>query len=547
MGEWGMGRGSGAGRPAQELRARRRFAAVLLASVCASIAAAMPAIAGSPSSPVPEPGAEQRTLDDYLGNLRAFAPKGEPLAKVGDAKAAPVFEEPCFSQTRRDQEDSSAFDVIWHQLSYDCENRSWLLLATTRDAWATSRFEELDFVVNVDGRSTGCNGFDRIMYLYRDPDDANFYGGMVLTPTCDSGDWSAVALSARFMVEGGDGYVGLVMPMSALRGTSSFTWRGALWGTTSAGDFFPSSGAHPAGNWDAMGDGGGFKGSSTAAMGSGYDLVVPGDFNGDGIGDALLSSRGSGAEETRFGKWATGLGAAQLEATGVRYNLAVPGDFNGDGYDDVLFYGRGARADRLRVGSRSGRLRSGPALSIEAVFDMAVPGDFNSDGREDVVFYRDGATSASLRLGNGRGGFLTERSVALPRAFDDVASGGFNRDRFADLLWYASGNTRDVEKLGNAQGTFTAGPAVDIDPVYSDLLAGDFDGNLRADVVFYGRGSRGDALRYSRTTGELRAGPRVDQDCACLPAVGDFNGDGRDDVLWYSAAGRDGVWFGKHQ
>jgi glycerophosphoryl diester phosphodiesterase len=76
-------------------------------------------------------------------------------------------------------------------------------------------------------------------------------------------------------------------------------------------------------------------------------------------------------------------------------------------------------------------------------------------------------------------------------------------------------------------------------------LLGDFDGDGRADLLWYGPGAKDDHLWLGRPSRNFVGSP-VTVRGGYLPLVGDYNGDRRGDVLWYRpGAGSDVVWFGR--
>jgi glycerophosphoryl diester phosphodiesterase len=81
----------------------------------------------------------------------------------------------------------------------------------------------------------------------------------------------------------------------------------------------------------------------------------------------------------------------------------------------------------------------------------------------------------------------------------------------------------DVPAPAPAHERRRAGPA----------LHGDFDGDGRGDIVWYGPGAEPDHHWYGRANGQFGGTPLVIEG-VYEPLVGDFDGDGRSDVFWYA-------------
>ncbi|HEY3831083.1 MAG TPA: VCBS repeat-containing protein [Acidimicrobiia bacterium] len=76
-------------------------------------------------------------------------------------------------------------------------------------------------------------------------------------------------------------------------------------------------------------------------------------------------------------------------------------------------------------------------------------------------------------------------------------------------------------------------------------VTGDFNGDGKTDVLVYAAGKRADTLWYGTSTG-FRAGAPVSINGLYFPFAGDFNGDGHDDILWFPLlqGGETSVWYG---
>lgn len=63
--------------------------------------------------------------------------------------------------------------------------------------------------------------------------------------------------------------------------------------------------------------------------------------------------------------------------------------------------------------------------------------------------------------------------------------------------------------------------------------AGDFDGDDRDDIVWYGPWDRSDSLWQGTATGGRFTSASIDQRGTFVPLAGDFDGDGYSDIYWY--------------
>lgn len=181
-------------------------------------------------------------------------------------------------------------------------------------------------------------------------------------------------------------------------------------------------------------------------------------------------------------------------------------------------------------------------------------GDFTGDGRDDIVWYGPWDRPDSMWTGTGTGGSfgtaaLDQRGTFLPLA------GDFDGDGDGDIYWYQPGpdpkvadpccnyepNARKDELwLGGSSGwtkrtlsqPWTAAPSV-----------GDFNGDGRTDILWARPGPASDAIWFFDANGVPRS-QAITVHGYYRPVVGDFDGDGIDDIFWYGPGKiADGVWW----
>ncbi len=279
-----------------------------------------------------------------------------------------------------------------------------------------------------------------------------------------------------------------------------------------------------------------------------WSRSLRGDFDGDGLsdlagravstGDWYVSlSSGSAFVTTRWGNW----------SPAAAWRPVLTGDFNGDGRTDIA--GRSAETGDWYVAVSSGTAfvttRWG-RWSAGTAWGQALAGDFNGDGRTDIAGRAASTGDWYVSLSNGSA-FSTSRwgNWPLSTVWSDVLNGDFDGDGRTDIAGRAAdtGNWWVSRSDGVSFVTATGGrwsPA----STWQSVMAGDFNADGRTDII--GRtASRGDwwvglanpAGGFATTNfGKWSTG--IDWLDICL---GDFNGDGRADVL--GRAQNTGAWW----
>lgn len=172
-------------------------------------------------------------------------------------------------------------------------------------------------------------------------------------------------------------------------------------------------------------------------------------------------------------------------------------------------------------------------------------GHLNNDDHPDLVTANNADGTVSVRLGNGLGGFGGEQVFPADLYPEYLAVGDIDGDGHNDLAMVQSGNWGVSVLLGNGDGTFEPPINVALNSGEATSLAvGDFDADGKMDLAvgttfyygYYSGGGWNDAnvevlLGYSRENGfATQTWTYLGYGTIGGLAVGDFGGDGYDDV-----------------
>ncbi|HEX9105404.1 MAG TPA: FG-GAP-like repeat-containing protein, partial [Polyangia bacterium] len=243
-------------------------------------------------------------------------------------------------------------------------------------------------------------------------------------------------------------------------------------------------------------------------------------------------------------------------------HVMLTGDFDGNGKSDALFYygGDGNWWMGLSDGTNLAWHAAANLASLGNLVDgkhAFYTGDFDGNGKSDVLVY--GSADGSWRLGLSDGTNLAWSVASTTPGYGDLLDGAhrtfvgdFSGDGKSDVLFYNKGDgnwwlgTSTGTSLTWAKAASTSGYGNLLDGSHA-LYTGDFDGNGKRDVLMYYNGdgnwwlgaSDGAHLNWSQAASTSGFGNLLEGSHRVV--VGDFDGNGKSDVLMYYNG--DGNWW----
>ena len=301
--------------------------------------------------------------------------------------------------------------------------------------------------------------------------------------------------------------------------------------------------------------------SASAAAGGGVQLtIVPrdvhNDFNADGQTDFILRDTQSGwlTDWRAFGEGKfVNNGALTSLFFSADWKVAGTGDFNGDGRDDFLLRNDSGWLTNWLGASQAEFTNNGANASLFFAPEWKVSGtgDYNGDGRSDLLLRRDDGWLTNW-LGTSTGSFTNNganTSLFFTTDWKVISTGDFNGDGISDLLLRRDDGWL-TDWLGTPDGGFTnngANTSLFFTADWKVIGTGDFNGDKIDDLLlrrddgwitdWLGNANGGFTNNGSNTALFLSTDWKIS-------SIGDFNNDGREDILLRHDSGWMTNWLG---
>lgn len=260
--------------------------------------------------------------------------------------------------------------------------------------------------------------------------------------------------------------------------------------------------------------------------------------NNDGYPDLITANYQSNNVSSLLNNKAGAFPAAIVTAAGEQPNMVAAADVTGDGNADAVVanIGGGSNDFRLLRSNGSSLNMAVGSLYIEAVPSAIAIADVDKDGKLDLLLGNSNTGKANILTGDGTGNFVKKTDVVVGNQPWAFATADMDGDGNMDLVSSLYLGYRMGVLLGTGSGSFGVAKTTDTGTASypTGVALADFDGDLRPDVAvaLYGFNQLG-VLR--NTGGGVLATPiNIDIIAGAAPravAVGDFNGDGKPDLV----------------
>jgi glucose/arabinose dehydrogenase len=304
---------------------------------------------------------------------------------------------------------------------------------------------------------------------------------------------------------------------------------------------------------------------------------APHDFDGDRASDIFWRTDNGGLAAWQMnGTQIEGAdffrsGSAIVGAPGPDWHIIAPGalpaDFDGDDRGDVLWQtDDGSLAMWFMNGTQikgADYIRSGTAIVKTPGPDWHIveTGDFDGNGRADLFWRTDSGALAIWKMNGNQimgADFLRSGTTMVGTPGPDwhvLGTDDFDGDGRGDLLWRTDDGTLAIWELDGTQikaaDYFRIGSTI-IKTPGSDwhiVGTGDFDGDGRGDLLW--RTDDGSLAIWEMDGTQIKAADFLKIGSTTIGApgsdwhidgTGDFDGNGTDDILWRTDSGALAVW-----
>jgi ELWxxDGT repeat protein len=225
------------------------------------------------------------------------------------------------------------------------------------------------------------------------------------------------------------------------------------------------------------------------------------------------------------------------------YSLTTPtrNDFNKDQKSDILWRNDDGRVALWQMDSNT-VTTSSIFTTVSTTWKIAGTGDFNKDQKSDILWRNDDGAVAIWQMDGTT--TLSSAVIGTPATTWRIAgTGDFNGDQKSDILWRNDDSAVAIWQMDGLTPTVkTVVTAATATTDWKIAGTGDFNGDSKSDILW--RKDDGTvALWQMDGTNTLATNVigYVSNDWK-IAGTGDFNGDGTADILWRNNDGQVAIW-----
>ena len=267
-------------------------------------------------------------------------------------------------------------------------------------------------------------------------------------------------------------------------------------------------------------------------------------FNGDDTPD--IPWHNTSGDTAIWYMSSTGFFPVDLGVVDTSWNPVAAANFNGSGNTDVLWRDRNGEVG-VWLSKPGGGFTELDLGNVSTGWVIQGIGDFNGDGKADI-WWRNSNGEVGLWLSNGSGSFTGLDLGNVSTSWVTQGIGDFNGDGKADVLWRNTNGEVGLwlSNAGAASASFTELDLGNVSTGWVIQGIGDFNGDGKADIVW--RNANGEVGLWLSNAGSGAAGfteldlGNVSTSWA-IQGIGDFTGDGKADILWRNTNGEVGLWL----
>lgn len=223
------------------------------------------------------------------------------------------------------------------------------------------------------------------------------------------------------------------------------------------------------------------------------------------------------------------------------WKIVGTGDFNGDGNSDILWRNTvtGTVGMWLQNGDGFSSIRRTGIAEVPFAWNVVGTGDFNGDGRDDIL-WRNSVTGGVGMWLQGADGLSSITRTGIATVADQnwkvAATGDLNGDGECDIVWrnIATGAVGVWLQNGDGLSSIARTGISTVDSRWKLIATGDFDGDGRFDLLWrnFANGQNAIWLMNGLTPTTTSLIPTVSDLNWKIEGRGDFNADGKYDIAW---------------